>query len=154
MTIAAKKNENTLPSLVSDFFEKDRFFGNDFFNLGNNLLKWGDLEARVPSANVIENGKDFRIELAAPGLEKKDFKIEVENNYLTISAEKKEEKREEKENYRRREFSYSGFSRSFLLPDSVLADKIDATYQDGILKLSVPKKEPTPIQAKKEIKVF
>lgn len=153
MTIAAKKNDSSLPSLVSDFFERERFPGNDFFNLGNNLFKWGDTEARVPSANIIENTKDFKIELAAPGLEKKDFKIEVENDYLTISAEKREEKREEKENYRRREFSYSGFSRSFLLPEGVIADKIDATYQDGILKLSVPKKEPTPQRAKKEIKV-
>ena len=93
------------------------------------------------------------VELAAPGLEKKDFKIELENQVLTVSSEKEEEKKEETKNFKRREFSYNSFSRSFQLPEDVLSDKIDAKYENGILKLSVPKKEVTVSKPKKEIKV-
>ena len=100
-----------------------------------------------------EREKEFRIELAAPGLEKKDFKVEVLNGNLTISAEKKEEKKEETKNYRRKEFSYNSFSRSFTLPDNCMHDKIDAKYENGILHLTLPKKEITVSKPKKEIKV-
>lgn len=153
MTLTVRKNGESFPTLMSDFWGNDRLFGSDFFDLEKNMLKLWDVEARIPSANIIENGKDYKIELAAPGLEKKDFKVEVDKGYLTISTEKKEEKKEEKENFKRREFSYSAFSRSFLLPQNVITDKVDAKYENGILKLSILKKEVDPSKSAKEIKV-
>jgi HSP20 family protein len=93
------------------------------------------------------------LELAAPGMDKKDFKVNVENGTLTISAEKKEESKEEKKNYTRREYSYSSFSRSFRLPENCTAEKIDAKYDNGILRVTLPKKQMTLSQPAKEIKV-
>ena len=112
-----------------------------------------DFASRIPTVNVIENDKDFKLEMAVPGMEKKDFRIHVENDMLTVSSEKKEETNEKKENYTRREFSYTSFSRSFRLPENCLAEKIDAKYENGILKLILPKKEVTVSKAAKEIKI-
>jgi len=145
------RNRATLPSLVSDFFNTGRLFpsmdiDNEFFDSNGGSL-WS------PGANIIENENDFKIELAAPGLEKKDFKVEVNNNILTISAEKEEEKKDENNNYKRREFSYNSFSRSFTLPDNSLPDKIDAKYENGVLRLILPKKEVTVSKPAKQIKV-
>ena len=146
MTLVATKNKNRLfPNLMEDFFN-DNFFKSAFSNGFTD-------ESLVPNANIIENGKDYQIELAAPGLDKKDFKVEVENGVLTVSAEKEEEKLEEKENYRRREFSYNSFSRSFALPDNLLSEKIEAKYDNGILRLVLPKKEISPAKPVKQIKV-
>lgn len=147
MTLAVKRNGSLFPRLVNDLLDSDTLFVPGLFN-----NTW-DLSIKVPSANITESDKDYKIEVAAPGLEKKDFKIELENKVLTISSEKEEEKKEENENYKRREFSYSSFSRSFQLPEDVLSDKIDAKYENGILKLSVPKKEVTVSKPKQEIKV-
>ncbi len=148
MTLLVKRNGNLFPKVVNDLLDVETFFSpNVFFD---NAL---DLSVKVPSANITENNKDYKIELAAPGLEKKDFKIELEDKVLTISSEKEEEKKEDNKNFKRREFSYSSFSRSFQLPEDVLADKIDAKYENGILKLSVPKKEVTVSKPKKEITV-
>lgn len=151
MTLVTKKNKATLPAFVSEFFDSGRFlpnvfdFGKDFFD--------GELAIRMPNVNITETAKDYQVELAAPGLKKDDFKIEVENGYLSISAEKQEEKKEEKKNYRRHEFSYNSFCRSFALPENIISDKIDAKYEDGLLRLTLPKKEVTLEKPKKEIKV-
>jgi len=147
-----KRNGSLFPSLIDDFFRTDLLARPSLFDFDGDL---GDLSlsTAVPSVNISESNKDYHFEVAAPGLEKKDFKIEVDNNTLTISSEKKEEKNEEKENYRRREFSYRSFSRSFQLPENSNPDKIDAKYDNGILKLSLPKKEVTISKPKKEIKV-
>jgi HSP20 family protein len=153
MTLVAKKRNGSLfPELVNSFFNADRFFGPGLIDFNGGLL---DRESAMvlPDANIIENEKDFRIELAAPGLERKDFKVQVEEGVLTISAEKEEEKKEENKNFRRREFSYNSFSRSFTLPDNCFDDKIDAKYENGVLRLSIPKKEVTISKAVKEIKV-
>ena len=91
--------------------------------------------------------------MAAPGLERKDFKVEVENGMLCISSEKEEESKEEKKNYTRREYSYNSFSRSFTLPDNSLPDKINAKYENGVLHITLPKKEVTVQKLAKEIKV-
>ena len=150
---------NPLPMLFDDFFNRD------LFNWGNS--NFSDTNTTIPAVNIKETAenyevevaapgmtkKDFKIELAAPGLEKKDFKIAVEDKVLTISSEKEDKKEEKKENYRRREFSYSSFSRSFQLPENVLSDKIDAKYENGVLKLSIPKKAISSANPKKEIKV-
>jgi len=145
-----KRNGNLFPSLVSDFFNSNLILQPDIFDFDGGLLKGF---AKIPSVNITENEKDFNIELAAPGLEKKDFKIEVENGTLTISSEKEKEEKEERKNYSRKEFSYSSFSRSFQLPENSLQDKIDAKYEGGILKLVLPKKEVSIAQSKKQIKV-
>lgn len=152
MTLTIRKNGSLFPSVVNDLFDKEIFFP-EFFNPANNLLRGWGLESSIPSVNIIENTKDYKIELAAPGLKKSDFKIEVDSGYLTISSEQTEEKNEEKDHYKRREFSYSTFSRSFQLPENSLSDKIDARYEDGVLKLSIPKKDVTVSKPKKEIKV-
>lgn len=107
------------------------------------------LGINIPSANVKESVNDYIVELAAPGLERKDFKVEVNDHNLIISSEKKEERKEEKEGYSRKEFSFSSFNRSFALPDNVKESDIDAKYKDGILKIIIPKKEMTlskPVQ--------
>ncbi len=143
--VKTSKNGNVIPAVFSDFFENDNFFNNRWFDR--------DIEQWLPAVNVKENGNEFKIEFAAPGFNKNDFKVHVEGNLLTISAEKKEEKSEEKEKFTRKEFSYNSFSRSFTLPQSVIADKIDAKYTDGILKLHIPKKEEAKVLPSKEIKV-
>jgi HSP20 family protein len=103
-------------------------------------LDWND-ENDVPAVNVKEDEKNYTIEVAAPGMKKEDFKVEVDNGVLLISA-KNEESKEEKENgYVRKEFSYRNFQRSFWMPDTVDADSINAQYEQGLLKLSIPKRE-------------
>lgn len=94
-----------------------------------------------PSVNIQEEEKHFMLELAAPGLKKSDFKINLENHLLTISKDKEEVKEEVKSNYTRKEFVYDSFSRSFKLPKTILESKINADYVDGILKVTLPKDE-------------
>jgi len=123
-----------LPSIWDDFFNRDVFnWGNNFANTGNSM----------PAVNIRETPDLFLVEMAAPGMEKKDFKIELDGNQLTISSEKQEQwENEEKGSYNRKEFSYQSFFRTFHLPKEVVdADKIKARYDNGILKLEVPKRE-------------
>ncbi len=129
-------------SWLSDFFDKDRFFDSDLMR-----------NQTVPAVNVKENEKSFEVEMAAPGLTKKDFRITAENGLLNISSEKKEEKEEKEKDYTRREFSYSSFSRSFTLPENTNEDDIKATYENGILKLSIAKKAIAHAKAHKAIEV-
>ena len=109
------------------------------------------LGINVPSVNIRETPKDYILEVAAPGMERKDFNIEIDNHTLCISAEKEEKKEEKEENrYSRKEYSFNSFSRYFTLPDDVKENNIDAKYENGILKLTVPKaKESTPNAVKK-----
>jgi HSP20 family protein len=143
--VKSNKSGNFFPTLLSDFFDNDKFLSNKWFEKEYNRT--------VPAVNVKENKDSFSIEFAAPGFKKGDFNINVDENVLTISAEKQEEAKEDNEEYTRREFSYSSFSRSFTLPQSVNPDKIDAKYSEGILHLIIPKKEEAKKQPKKEIKV-
>lgn len=146
--VSKKSNGNFFPSLMENFFS-DRFYDLAPFMNGFGL----DQPFRVPEVNIVENTKDYQIELAAPGMDRKDFKIEIQNGVLNISAEKEEEKKEEGKNFRRREFSYNAFSRSFALPENLLDEKIDAKYENGILKLVLPKKEAKADKPAKQIKV-
>jgi len=135
------------PSLVnnswlSDFFDNDRFFD-------SSIMKTQSL----PPVNVNETEKSFEIEVAAPGLSRKDFNVTVDKGILTISSEKKEEKETKEKDYTRQEFSYSSFSRSFALPDSVKEDDVNARYEDGILKLTLVKKSLQAEKTKKAIEV-
>lgn len=128
----AKRTER-MPSFFEDFFNNPLL---DLFDGG-----FPSRTMNVPAVNVTERKDDYMVSVAAPGLKKEDFKIDVEGNILTISSEKEEEKEEKDERYTRQEYSYSSFARSFTLPDEVNKDKIDAHYQDGVLKLVLPKKE-------------
>jgi HSP20 family protein len=103
----------------------------------------------------METENEFKVEVAAPGMEKKDFNINLDNNVLTISSEKEEtkEEKDKKGNYTKREFSYSSFQRSFTMPDSVNVDKIAAAYKDGVLNITLPKREEAKVKPAKVIKI-
>ena len=127
----------------------DHFFDNDLIDWSNR--NFSETDTTLPAVNVKEKEGGFEIEMSAPGLKKEDFNVELTNSVLTISCEKKEEDetKDEDEKYTRREFSYQSFSRSFNLPDTVDYEKIDAKYEDGILTLSVPKKEEVAPSSKR-----
>jgi len=95
----------------------------------------------IPAVNIKEENDKFVLELAAPGMKKDDFKINLDNYQLTILAETKNEKKEKEDSYTRREFVYNSFSRSFTLPKTIDIDKIKADYRNGILDIVLPKKE-------------
>ncbi len=97
--------------------------------------------SHMPAVNVKETDKAYEIRMAAPGLEKSDFKIDVEGSLITISAEKEKTEEEKEDGFSRKEYNYNSFSRSFSIPEDTLTDKIDANYINGELKLLLPKKE-------------
>ncbi len=135
------------PSLFDDFLTRDLF--QLPFRAVSNVNS-------VPAVNVKETDTAFELEMAAPGMEKKDFKVELEQDTLVISVQKenKTEKNSEDGKYSRKEFSYQSFSRSFNLPeDLVKADEISANYKDGILHIMVPKKEPAKPKLLKQISI-
>jgi HSP20 family protein len=107
----------------------------------------------APAANIVEHEGDFQLELAVPGMNKEDFKIDVENSLLTVSSEKQVQNEENDKNYTRKEFVYGCFSRSFTLPKSVDADNINATYKNGILQIVLPKREEEKAKVKREIAI-
>lgn len=121
----------------------DDFITKDLFEFG--MPKLAKSDSTLPSVNVRELDHGFEIQVAAPGVKKEDFAINLERNVLTISSETKSENEERNENgaFTRREFNYSSFSRSFTLPEVAEAEKIEAEYVDGILKINVPKKQVT-----------
>jgi Molecular chaperone (small heat shock protein) len=123
-----------MPSIWDDFFNRD------VFNWGNNFTGTG---SSTPAVNIRETPDKFMVEMAAPGMDKKDFKIELDGNSLTISSEKQDQWQDkEGDSYNRKEFSYQSFYRTFHLPKEVVdADKIKAKYENGILQLEVPKRE-------------
>jgi HSP20 family protein len=126
----------------------------DFFNQSLSDVVGSDLTFTQPSVNIVENDEFFNVEVAAPGLSKKDFNIEVKGDHLVISAKKEDKKEEEVDGkITRSEFNYSSFTRSFYLPEMVEADKITATYKEGILYLQLPKKEEAKVKAPKTIEI-
>jgi len=124
------------------------FFNDVFDSLLSDSFLSDKLVSRVPAVNIAENDNEFHIELAVPGLKKEDFKINLDKNILTISAEKKSENTAETKKYSKREYSYNSFVRSFTLPDTADHSKIDADYTDGILKLNVAKREEAKFQSR------
>ena len=136
----------TFPSFIDKFFE-------------GNLMDWNTLnysstDSTLPEVNVKENDDAFMIEVAAPGMTRDDFNVNYDNGRLTISSESKNEKKEEGENYTRREFNYQSFQRSFNVPENVVSgEKITANYEDGILSISLPKREEVKPQPSREIKI-
>lgn len=131
------------PSLFDEFFKHDLLGGTQ------------GLTSQVPAVNIVEDETGFTLELAAPGMKKEDFNIEVDQDVLTISNERSEERNEEdeKRNYSRREFYYSSFKRAFNLPETVNSDAISANYDEGILTLSIPKKEEALPKPKRMIEI-
>lgn len=144
--MAIMRFSNPLPSLF------DRFMENDLFDWSNR--NFSPTNTTVPSVNVKESADSFEVELAAPGLDKKDFNIELNNDMMTISSEKKyENETKEGEQFARREFSYQSFSRSFSLPNTADAEKIKARYENGILRVLIPKKEEARPKPAKQISI-
>lgn len=137
-----------IPSLLNDFFT------DDWFN--SSLTNWKSTGATLPAVNVRETHDDFQIEVAAPGMKRDDFKVELDNHILTISSHREDSKEEKGTDgtFTRREFSYQSFQRSFTLPENqVDGEKIAARYVDGILYITVPKKEEAKVKPAKQIAV-
>lgn len=133
-TKALARNGGNFPAVFDDFFKP----WNEWFDTSSSL--WNRM-LTVPAANIIETKDDYQLSIAAPGMKKADFDIAVDGSMLTISCEKEESKEDKEDQYTRKEYNYSSFSRSFSLPDEVSKDNIEATYTDGVLKLLLPKKE-------------
>ena len=140
MPILRRNNENWLPGIFNDIFSDDDW-----------MIK---ANASAPAVNVIENAKDYKIEVAAPGMTKEDFKVNIdENDNLVISMEKKNENNQGKENshYLRREFSYSKFQQVMTLPDNVDKEKISAKVNNGILNIQIPKLQEDQIKKQQKL---
>jgi HSP20 family protein len=138
------KQRGTYPSmrsLLEDFWNNDTLLEDRFWNTRVNL----------PAVNIIEKDDKFLIEMAAPGLRKEDFKINIENGILQIDSESQREVEEEKDNYTRKEFNYSSFSRSFTLPENASEENIAANYENGVLKLKLQKLKSETSHKKKQI---
>jgi HSP20 family protein len=127
----------------------ENFFGKDLLP---DLFE-SDNYRSVPAVNIVENDDEFVIEVAVPGLDKQDFKIDLENNQLTISSEREDKSEDKNERMIRKEFRYSSFSRSFTLPETVENDKIKAKQKDGILYVTIPKKEVAKIKPARQIEI-
>ncbi|MDP9078683.1 MAG: Hsp20/alpha crystallin family protein [Bacteroidota bacterium] len=126
-----KNGNNTLMPGFNDVF--DSIFNDSFFS--------DRMITRVPAVNISESENNYHVELAAPGLKKEDFKLNLERNQLSISVETSSEQADNQKNYSKREYSYSSFVRSFTLPDSADHSNIEASYTDGILRIDIAKRE-------------
>lgn len=143
------RKSESLPAIFNDFFRP----WESLFDLNGGSLLNTLNPVTMPSVNIVENKDNYAVSVAAPGMKKDDFKIDIDANTLTISAEKEEKKEEKEERYTRKEYNYSSFSRSFSLPDWVNKDKIDASYENGLLKLILPKTEEAKRIASRHITV-
>ncbi len=147
MSIMKVDKNNFFPGLSSIW---EDFFGRDIMDTPN----WRSASS-IPAVNIEEKPQAFEVALAVPGMQREDFKINIDNGILSVSSAKeaKHEEQDKEGRYTRREFSYHSFSRSFTLPDTVNADKIEAQYKDGMLHIHLPKKEGSAVQAVKQIAV-
>lgn len=144
-----KRNRETFPSFPALF---DDFFSRELFNWDNS--NYSATKTTVPSVNIKENADSFEVEMAAPGMQKQDFKITLDGNNLSISSQKQQEDNKQEEGYSRREFSYQSFQRSFILPKDVVNEEgIAARYENGLLQLTIPKKETAKLKAPRQIEV-
>ena len=135
--LVAKRKHSGFPSIFDDFFRND-FYGGGIPEVRSGRYLNGDA---VPAVNVLETENGFELELALPGVKKDEINLELNERVLTISSKHKEEKVEknDEENYTRKEFSYTSFSRSFTLPKDVSSEKIEANFEDGVLKVNIPR---------------
>ena len=133
----------SVPKVWDNFFDRD--FMPDFYTNGS--------FKSVPAVNIMEDNDGFSIEVAAPGLDKKDFNIDIENNVLTISSERETTTEDNDGKTCRREFGYSSFKRSFSIPDSIDTEKIKASHKDGILYVAMPKREEAKVKPARQISI-
>lgn len=140
MTLIKWQHRNPLADVVNNLFDNDL---SDFF--GKRVCD--------PAANILEHTDSFELAIAAPGLKKDDFKINLENSILTISVEVDDQKMEEGKTYTRKEFYFGSFSRAFTLPKTIDLEKIKAEYENGILRVALPKKDEAKVEMKKEIRI-
>lgn len=138
MSTKALERTGKLPVFFDDFFKP----WNEWFDNGSSIF---NRMLTVPAVNVSETKENFMVTLAVPGMKKEDFDIRMDGNMLTISCEKEETKEEKEKAFNRKEYNYSSFSRSFTLPEEVMKEKIDAAYENGELKLMLPKTEKARI---------
>ena len=142
------KTNRMFPEMPSIF---DEFLRGNLMEEGKGNFNY---KGTVPAVNTFENYDAFALEVAAPGMKKEDFKIELDNNTLTISSEQEENKKVKENEYSRREFRYHSFTRSFQLPDNkVDSSNITAKYADGILYVNIPKKEEAKMQPARMIEI-
>jgi HSP20 family protein len=144
-----KRNGSMIPTIPALF---DDFFSRELFNWGNN--NYSSASTTVPSVNIRETANNYEVELAAPGMDKNDFAITLDGSILTISSSKERKAEDSHDNYTRREFSYESFKRSFELPKHVVDEQnINARYENGLLHLTVPKKEEAKQKTPKMIEI-
>ncbi|NMB50881.1 MAG: Hsp20/alpha crystallin family protein [Bacteroidales bacterium] len=138
-----------LPTIARRTFSPflSELFDDDFFPVISSRV------GSMPAANIKENEKNYTLELAVPGMDKKDLKIDINDDVLVISSESTKEEEEEKEGYKRKEFSYSSFCRSFYIPENVNREKIGASYKDGVLSIELPKMEEEKNKITRKIKI-
>ena len=149
MSTKTQTIQRLLPTRFNDFFKPwEEWLGN-----GSSLLNGDWPSLTVPAVNISENKDSYHLSLAAPGLNKEDFNVALDGDMLTISAEQEESKEEKDTKYTKKEYSYSSFSRSFTLPAEVIKDKIDARYENGVLKLTLPKTETAQKSSSKKISI-
>ena len=122
-------------------------FDDDFTSALNNRT------SSMPAVNIREDEKFYNLELAVPGIDKKDLKIDINEDVLTISSEVKNENEESHDGYKRKEFNYTSFCRSFYIPENVNRDKIEANYKDGILSVGLPKQEEEKNKITRQVKI-
>ncbi|MCE3295060.1 MAG: molecular chaperone Hsp20 [Crocinitomicaceae bacterium] len=142
MSLVKKSSFPFFDDSIFDFFGKDNGFKDPFFKRDN-----------MPAVNIRESDSSYEIEAVIPGLKKEDIHVDIERGVLTISGESKSEQEKKDENFARKEFSYSSFKRSFSLPENITEQDVKAKYEDGILKLSVTKKEEALPPAKKQVMI-
>jgi HSP20 family protein len=143
--VKSSPREATFPAIFSDFFNNDPFFRSNWPMLDGNGF--------VPAVNIRENEREYKLELAVPGYRKEDFKVEVEDEMLRISAERTSNAEEKNEQFTRKEYSMESFERSFSLPSNAGKDNIHAQYHQGMLRIQIPKKTEAILRPRKEIMV-
>jgi HSP20 family protein len=144
-----KRSDSYFPSIPSFI---DNLFSRDWMDWSTS--NFSSTNTTLPAVNIKENDNEYELEVAAPGMKKDNFKINLDNDQLTISSERKDEKNETEDSYSRREFSYQSFQRSFTIPENLVdGDKISAKYSDGILTVKLPKKEEAKPKPAREIKI-
>lgn len=148
MTLLKLKSEPASRMMDRSPFMFNELFNDFFDNMINNSQRFTS-----PAVNITETDENFKLSLAAPGLAKEDFKITIDNDMLSISAEKKEEKNTSVEKFTRKEFSFSSFKRTFSLPEQVDAEKVTANYENGVMVLVLPKREEAKPKPTREIKI-
>jgi len=144
-TPALSRIKDRVPSVFNDFFKP----WNEWFDNGGLMNRFNE----VPSVNIVEQKDAYNVSLAAPGLKKGDFNIDIDGNMLTISCEKEENKEEKEKKFTRREYNYTSFSRSFTLPEEINREKIEASYTDGVLHIVLPRREDNKKVSAKHIAV-